>query len=128
MKFKENRPLADLELAARKLLEIANSVEAVQDGRIHIEKINWPFLQELAERSRRPGGNFLQRLLTWASLTKASTRPASVLCETGGWLRRLRHRRFDLTAPCVSVERTHAYRDRSRNSRIRRSHSAWGLS
>ena len=30
--------------AARKLLEIANSVEAVQDGRIHIEKINYPFL------------------------------------------------------------------------------------
>ena len=26
------------------LLEIANSVEAVQDGRIHIEKINGPFL------------------------------------------------------------------------------------
>jgi hypothetical protein len=28
----------------RKLLEIANSVEAVQDGRIHIEKINGRFL------------------------------------------------------------------------------------
>jgi hypothetical protein len=27
-------------------LEIANSVEVVQDGRIHIEKINWPFLSE----------------------------------------------------------------------------------
>ena len=31
--------------AARKLIEIANSVEAIQDGRIHVEKINWPFLQ-----------------------------------------------------------------------------------
>ncbi len=30
--------------AARKLIEIANRVEAVQDGRIHIEKINYPFL------------------------------------------------------------------------------------
>ena len=29
---------------ARKILEIANSTEAVQDGRIHIEKINGPFL------------------------------------------------------------------------------------
>ena len=29
---------------ARKLMEIANTVEAVQDGRIHIEKINGPFL------------------------------------------------------------------------------------
>jgi hypothetical protein len=27
-----------------KIVEIANSVEAVQDGRIHIEKINGPFL------------------------------------------------------------------------------------
>ena len=33
--------------SSRKLLEIANSVEAVQDGRIHIELINWPFLHEL---------------------------------------------------------------------------------
>jgi hypothetical protein len=35
-------PYADPEAAARKLLEIANSVEAVQDGRIHIEPINAP--------------------------------------------------------------------------------------
>jgi hypothetical protein len=46
MKFIEPRPYADPEAAARKLLEIANSVEPVQDGRIHIEKINWPFLAE----------------------------------------------------------------------------------
>jgi hypothetical protein len=30
------RPHADLEAAARKLIEIANPVEAVQDGRIYI--------------------------------------------------------------------------------------------
>ena len=30
--------------ADRKLLELANAVEPVQDGRIHIEKINAPFL------------------------------------------------------------------------------------
>jgi hypothetical protein len=30
---------------ARKLLEIANATEVVQDGRIHIEKINQPFLK-----------------------------------------------------------------------------------
>ena len=28
----------------RGILEIANTVEAIQDGRIHIEKINGPFL------------------------------------------------------------------------------------
>ena len=44
MKFAANRPFADPEMAARKILEIANSVEAVQDGRIRIEKINAPFL------------------------------------------------------------------------------------
>ena len=32
---------------ARKLMEIANSIEPVQDGRIRIELINWPFLHEL---------------------------------------------------------------------------------
>jgi hypothetical protein len=36
-------PFADPEKAARKLLEIANAAEPVQ-GRIHIEKINEPFL------------------------------------------------------------------------------------
>ena len=44
MKYTADRPFADPEKAARKLLEIANTVEAVQDGRIHIEKINGPFL------------------------------------------------------------------------------------
>jgi hypothetical protein len=32
-----NPGYSDPEKAARKLLDIANSVEAVQDGRIHIE-------------------------------------------------------------------------------------------
>ena len=41
MKF----PHADPEKAARKPIAIANAVEAVQDGRIHIEKINEPFLR-----------------------------------------------------------------------------------
>ena len=44
MKFVHNRPHSDPEKAARKLLEIASRVEAMQDGRIHIEKINGPFL------------------------------------------------------------------------------------
>ena len=44
MKFAADRPWSDPEKAARKLLEIANDVEAVQDGRIYIELINAPFL------------------------------------------------------------------------------------
>jgi hypothetical protein len=46
MKFATVRPYADPEAAARKLIEIANSVEAVQDGRIYIELINYPMLFE----------------------------------------------------------------------------------
>jgi hypothetical protein len=47
MKFATDRPYSTPEAAARKLTEIANAVEAVQDGRIFIELINWPFLSEL---------------------------------------------------------------------------------
>jgi hypothetical protein len=47
MKFAGERPYSDPEKTARKLVEIGNSVEAVQDGRIYIELINAPFLYEL---------------------------------------------------------------------------------
>ena len=43
MKHVEARPFADPQVAARKLLELAAGVEPV-NGRIHIEKINAPFL------------------------------------------------------------------------------------
>jgi hypothetical protein len=46
MKFATDRPYADPEKAARKLIEIANAVEAIQDGRIFIELINAPFLYQ----------------------------------------------------------------------------------
>jgi hypothetical protein len=45
MKFVEPPHLADPDAAARKLVEIANAVEEVQDGRIFIELINRPFLE-----------------------------------------------------------------------------------
>ena len=47
MKLAAERPYADPEKAARKLLEIANAVEVVHDGRIYIELINGPFLFDL---------------------------------------------------------------------------------
>jgi hypothetical protein len=49
MRFTADRPYADPEKAARELVEIANSIEAVQDGRIYIELVNWPFLSEHKE-------------------------------------------------------------------------------
>lgn len=47
MKLAAERPFANPEAAARKLVELARSIEAVQDSRIHIEKINKPFLYTL---------------------------------------------------------------------------------
>jgi len=47
MKLTEARPYSDPEVTARKLIEIANSVGAVQDGRIYIELLNGPMLFEL---------------------------------------------------------------------------------
>ncbi|WFU69178.1 hypothetical protein [Bradyrhizobium sp. CB2312] len=43
-KLADERAFADPETAARKPVELASSIEPVQDGRIHIEKINAPFL------------------------------------------------------------------------------------
>ena len=39
-----DRPYSDPATAARKLLETANATEAIQDSRIHIEKIDGPML------------------------------------------------------------------------------------
>ncbi|MET4374910.1 hypothetical protein ACVW1A_007120 [Bradyrhizobium sp. LB1.3] len=47
IKFAEQRPFANPEAAARQLVQLASGIEAVQDGRIHIEKINYPFLYTL---------------------------------------------------------------------------------
>jgi hypothetical protein len=51
MKLTVDRPYSDPEKAARTLVEIANTVEVVQDGRIYIELINGPFLS--ARKARR---------------------------------------------------------------------------
>lgn len=46
MKYVKPSPYADPEAAARKLVEIANTIEPAQDGRIFIEQINAPMLYE----------------------------------------------------------------------------------
>jgi hypothetical protein len=43
VKFVTDRPFADPDAAARKLIEIANATEPVQDGRLYIELINAAF-------------------------------------------------------------------------------------
>ncbi|MCS3929572.1 hypothetical protein M2175_004603 [Bradyrhizobium elkanii] len=47
MKLAAERAFAAPEATARKLVELAKTIEAVQDGRIHIEKLNAPFLYTL---------------------------------------------------------------------------------
>jgi hypothetical protein len=44
MKFVNTRPYADPDVAARKILEIANSLEPYMDGRLLIELLNGPML------------------------------------------------------------------------------------
>jgi len=55
MKHTEQRPYADPEAAARKLVELAAMVEAVQDGRIYIEQINALFMIGLEGSGREFG-------------------------------------------------------------------------
>ena len=43
-RVQEAHRFADADAAARKIVEIANDVEAVQNGRIYIERVNAPFL------------------------------------------------------------------------------------
>jgi hypothetical protein len=44
MRLTTDRPLADPEKAARRLMQHARAFEPIQDGRIYIEKLNGPFL------------------------------------------------------------------------------------
>ena len=44
MKLTADRPYADPEVAAQRLLEIARQIEPAMKGRIYIELINGPFL------------------------------------------------------------------------------------
>jgi len=79
MKHTEQRPYADPEAAARKLLELAANVAAVQDGRIYIERINAPFLFNL----KGSGGEF------GAGLKHAIERGWLQLHESGTYVRLL---------------------------------------
>ena len=44
MNFAKPRPFADPEATARKLLELATGIEPSNGDRVHIEKINAPFM------------------------------------------------------------------------------------
>jgi hypothetical protein len=44
LKFKDERPFASIDVAVKRLLEIANGLEADHAGRLHIGAINSRFL------------------------------------------------------------------------------------
>jgi hypothetical protein len=74
VKFVNDRPCADPEKAARKILEIANTVEVVQDGRIYIEKINGPFLfKEKGTPAEYKAGLDLAITRGWLELHESGT-------------------------------------------------------
>jgi hypothetical protein len=83
---------ANPEAAARKLVELAAGVAPVQDGRIHIEKINAPFLFDLKGKGSEFG----------VGLRFAIERGWLELHESGTYVR-LKKAGEDLLAPPVRL-------------------------
>jgi hypothetical protein len=85
MKFVEPSHFSDPDAAARKLVQIANAVEAVQDGRIFIELINGPFLFQLKgtqaeykaglDRAIANGWLWMHESGTYVKFTEAGAEP-----------------------------------------------------
>ncbi len=86
MNYIEPRPFADPDAAARKLMELANAFEPIQDGRVYIEKINGPFLFQLNGSPAEKAG--LDRAIAARSAAPSRTKrfwrtlPYSVTCLT----------------------------------------------
>ena len=74
MKLTADRPYADPEKAARKILEIAKTVEPGPEGRIYIELINGPFLfREKGTPAEYKAGLDLAIKLGWLVLHESGT-------------------------------------------------------
>ncbi|SDJ44143.1 hypothetical protein SAMN05216338_104977 [Bradyrhizobium sp. Rc2d] len=74
MKLTAERPFANPEAAARKLVELASGIEPVQDGRIHIEKINAPFLYTLKASGKEFGAGIKMAVERgWLELHESGT-------------------------------------------------------
>lgn len=73
MKYTLDRPFTDPEKAARKLLEIASTIEPAQDGRIYIELINLPFLRGGGSPAEYGAGLKLAIASGWLLLHESGT-------------------------------------------------------
>jgi len=73
MKITEHRPPIP-NVAAPKIVELANAFEPVQDGRIYIEKINGPFLFELKGKPAEYSAGLLRAIANgWLWLHESGT-------------------------------------------------------
>jgi hypothetical protein len=72
-KFIEPSQFTDPDAAARRLVEIANAVEAVQDGRIYIERVNGSFLEESGTPDQFRAALALAIKLGWLWLHESGT-------------------------------------------------------
>jgi hypothetical protein len=73
VKYATERPYADPEKAARRILEICVGVEPIQ-GRIHIEKVNAPFLfRDRASPTEYSAGLKLAIERGWLELHESGT-------------------------------------------------------
>jgi len=73
MKFVSPNHFADPDTAARKLVQIANASETVQDGRIYIELINGSFLKEGGTPDQYRSALARAVTLGWLSLHESGT-------------------------------------------------------
>ena len=74
MKLTADRPYADPEKAARRLLEHAHAFESIQEGRIYIEKLNGPFLfGDKASPAEYTAGLALSISRGWLKLHESGT-------------------------------------------------------
>jgi hypothetical protein len=74
MKYADNRPYADPEVAARKLVEIAAGIEPTMPGRIYIELVNYPMLFKLkANAAEYKAGLDLAIERGWLELHESGT-------------------------------------------------------
>lgn len=72
-RFVTERPYADRETAARQLVQLAAGIEPVQDGRIHIAKINAPFLSPKGSGSELGVGIKCAVQQGWLELRESGT-------------------------------------------------------
>lgn len=74
MKLASERPYSKPEAAARKLVELAAGITPVQDGRIYIELINYPFLFTLKARGPEFGAGIKHAIERgWLELHESGT-------------------------------------------------------